>query len=129
MAGTGVKVLAGIMAVPLQKFVTSKLESSWRSATGTEPPSGKHRKELEKANKEAEKLGLLPRPVEEPKLADALMWSALTAMSIIAVKYLTERGAQEVHRLLAGTNPPQGAALDSATEVGERQGNRAKKAV
>ena len=129
MAGTGVKVLAGIIAIPLQKFVTSKLETSWRGATGTEPPSTQRRKEQEKANKEAEKRGLLPRPVEEPKLADALMWSALTAMSIIAVKYVAERGAQEAHRLLAGTNPPPGSALTRSTEVAKREAGKAKRAI
>lgn len=129
MAGTGVKVLAGIMAIPLQKFVSSKLENSWRGATGTEPPSKKRRKEQEKANKEAEKLGLLPRPVEEPKMADALMWSALTAMSIITVKYMAERGAQEVHRFFVGSNPPQGKALIAAADVGAKEGSKAKKAV
>lgn len=129
MAGTGAKVFAGIMAIPLQKFVTSKLESSWRSATGTEPPSNKRRKEQEKANKEAQKLGLLARPIEEPKVADALMWAALTAMSIIAVKYVTERGAQEVHRFFVGVNPSQGKSLDAATKIGAKQGKRTKKAV
>lgn len=129
MAGTGVKVLAGIIAIPLQKFVTSKLESSWRSATGTEPPSTDRRKEQEKANKEATKLGLLPRPVEEPKLADALMWSALTAMSIIGVKYVSERGAQELHRFFVGTNPPPGTALTKSTDVAQKEARKAKKAV
>ena len=129
MAGAGVKVLAGFLAVPLQKLVSSKLESSWRSATGTEPPSTQRRKEQEKANKEAEKLGLLPRPIEEPKLADALMWSALTAMSIIVVKYAAERGAQEVHRFFVGTNPPPGSSLTEASDVGRKQGEKAKKAV
>lgn len=129
MAGIGVKVLAGIVAIPLQKFVTSKLEASWRGATGTEPPSTKRRKEQEKANKEAEKLGLLPRPIEEPKLADALMWSALTAMSIIGVKYMAERGAQEVHRFFVGANPPRGKALTAATDIGSRQGVRATKSI
>lgn len=129
MAGTGVKVLAGIAAIPLQKFVTSRLESSWRGATGTEPPSAKRRKEQEKANKEAEKLGLLPRPIEEPKLADALMWSALTAMSIIAVKYMAERGAQEIHRVFVGSNPPRSRSLSGATEIGAKQGARARKVV
>ncbi|WP_106849773.1 hypothetical protein [Blastococcus sp. Marseille-P5729] len=129
MAGIGVKILAGVMAIPLQKFVTSKLESSWRSATGTEPPSKERRKEQEKANKEAEKLGLLPRPIDEPKLADALMWSALTAMSIIAVKYATERGAQEMHRIFVGTNPPPGTVLSRSTEVVERNTRKTKRAV
>ena len=129
MAGTGVKVIAGLIAIPLQKFVTSKLESSWRSATGTEPPSLERRKEQEKANKEAEKLGLLPRPVEEPKLADALMWSALTAMSIIVVKYVAERGAQEAHRIFVGTNPPTGKALTSSTKVATKEAKKTKKAV
>lgn len=129
MAGIGVKILAGVMAIPLQKFVTSKLESSWRSTTGTEPPSKERRKEQEKANKEAEKLGLLPRPIEEPKLADALMWSALTAMSIIGVKYATERGAQEMHRFFVGTNPPPGTVLNRSTIVAKREARQTKKAV
>lgn len=129
MAGTGVKVISGILAIPLQKFVTSRLESAWRGATGTEPPSRERRKEQEKANKEAEKLGLVPRPVEEPKLADALMWSALTAMSIIGVKYAAERGAQEMHRFFAGTNPPPGTALVKAQEVGKKEADKSKKAV
>lgn len=129
MAGTGVKVLAGVIAIPLQKLVTSKLDAAWRSATGTEPPSKERRKEQEKANKEAEKLGLLPRPVEEPKLADALMWSALTAMSIIGVKYAAERGAQELHRFFVGTNPPTGTALTKSTDVATREARKAKKAV
>ncbi|WP_153506469.1 hypothetical protein [Cumulibacter manganitolerans] len=127
MAGTGVKILAGLIAIPLNKFVSSRLESSWRSATGTEPPSLQRRKEQEKANKEAEKLGLLPRPIEEPKLADALMWAALTAMSIIVVNYAAERSAQEAHRIFAGTNPPPGVALTSSTEVGRLEAIRATK--
>ncbi|MFV0533213.1 MAG: hypothetical protein ACK5MR_06130 [Cumulibacter sp.] len=128
MAGTGVKVLAGLIAIPLQKFATKKLAASWRGATGTEPPSAKRRKEQEKANKEAAKLGLLPRPIEEPKMADAIMWTALTAMSIVAVRYIAERSAQEVHRFFTGANPPLGRALTSATDVGARQGSAASKA-
>lgn len=129
MAGTGVKILAGLIAVPLSKFVGSKLEGAWRSTTGTEPPSNKNRKEQEKANKEAAKLGLLPRPIEQPKLADALMWSALTAMSIIAVKWVAERSAEEVHRFVTGSNPPTGRSLSAATDIGAKQGSKLKKAV
>lgn len=122
MAGIGVKVVAAFLAIPIHKFVNSKLEASWRGTTGTEPPSSVLRKDQEKANKEAEKLGLLPRPIEDPKLVDALMWSALTAMSIVAVKYVAERGAQEAYRFFLGANPPGARSLSGATEVGAKQG-------
>ena len=107
MAGLGSKVVSALIAIPVQSFISKKLDSSWRATTGTEPPSSKKHKEVVKANKKAIKSGEEPDPVDEPRVVDALMWAALTAMSVIAVRVIAERGAEEVHRWVSGKNPPR----------------------
>lgn len=126
MAGLAVRAMSWAIAIPVQKFIVDKLEDGWRASTGTEPPSLQRRKQQVEDNQKAEELGLLPRPVDEPKLADSLMWAALSAMSIIAVKYIAERGAEEAYRWVAGKTPPREArtALARASSVGKREGTK-----
>lgn len=105
MAGFGTKLMSVGLAIPIAKFLNDKLESSWRATTGTEPPSIGRRRQQEKDNKKAAKLGLPPRPVDDPKFVDALMWSALSAMSVVVVRYAAERGAEEITKFFTGDNP------------------------
>lgn len=124
MAGLGSKVVSAIIAIPVQSFITKKMEASWRSATGTEPPSAKRHKEQAKAKKRALKKGEEPPVVEEPGVVDALMWAALTAMSVIAVRVIAERGAEEISRWVTGKNPPREKrdAVHGASDAGNAAG-------
>lgn len=131
MAGLGSKVISVLIAIPVQSFISKKMEASWRSTTGTEPPTSKHHKEQLKAKKKALKNGEEPPVVEEPRVVDALMWSALTAMSVIVVRVIAERGAEEISRWLTGKNPPRDRrdAVHHATDAGEAAGATMNKKV
>ncbi len=124
MAGLGSKVISALIAIPVQSFISKKMEASWRGATGTEPPSSKRHKEQLKAKKKALKDGEEPPAVDEPGVVDALMWAALTAMSVIAVRVIAERSAEEVSRWVTGKNPPteKRGAVHGASDAGETAG-------
>lgn len=119
----GSKIVAAAIAIPVQSFVHKRLTDAWRKSTGTEPPSSKTQKELKKLNKQAIKEGGEPIPLVQPAFTDALMWSALSAMSIILVRFVAERGAEEVHRWTTGRNLP--AADRKATYLATKSGEEA----
>lgn len=124
MAGLGRRLGVALLSIPVQNFLSKRLEGAWRATTGTAPPTADAMKHRKQEVKQAKKAGEpIPDP-DEPALADTLMWAALSAMAIVLVRVVAERGAEEAHRWITGRNPSTADrnALLSSGESGKAQG-------
>jgi hypothetical protein len=55
-----------------------------------------------------------PRKPKDPNVRwrDAIGWAALSAVGVVAADLITRRGAEEVWRIVLGTEPPQPKSKD-----------------